>query len=181
MFQINQEDIELLEKDDDIQELVEGITDEDVKKQLQTEAARKVHFRTKFGKEKEAKEVAEARIVELEKLVEKPGETPSTDVETNTNARIDEIDAKVELRMDGYSREEISFIERNRAEGKSLAETAEDSFVKKAIDGIREDKKVEDGTPAPSSTSQRVDTKTLEKMSPAEKDTLLAGVLKGKK
>lgn len=60
------------------------------------------------------------------------------------------LDQKVELRMDGYSKEEIAFIERNLGD-RSIDDTLEDPFVKSGINSMREAKKSEDDTPAPSS------------------------------
>ncbi len=62
-----------------------------------------------------------------------------------------EIEERVDLRLEGFSKEELDFISRVRQPGKSLRETAQEEWVKAAIEGIRAKKRVEQSVPPPSS------------------------------
>lgn len=71
--------------------------------------------------------------------------------------KLDEIDQKVELRLRGYSQDEISEIHAYATAKKiNLLEAVEAPFVKGAIKSIREEQKSRDNTPEPSSRSHIV-------------------------
>jgi hypothetical protein len=94
------------------------------------------------------KEEAERKKIEEELVKLKPSEEgKSSQPEVPSD-----IEDRVELRLQGYSNEEIAFIKRN-AEGKSLLEAIKDPFVEEGIKGLRAKKKAEQATPPPSSKS----------------------------
>ena len=107
--------------------------------------------------EKLAKEL-EAKLQELSK--EKGSDLPKgNDASLN---RLDEVEMKVELRMEGYSKDEISFMESYaKGLGKKLNEVTNDPMIKKAIEGSRADKKAELDTPTPSSRTAVYKGKTI--------------------
>lgn len=103
------------------------------------------------------------RIKDLEKkLKDKPLETPKKAAMS--------VDDKVDLRLEGYSKEDITAIERAMA-GRSLEDTLKDPYVKAALDGVRAMRQTEASTPEPSSTIPTFtsDKKTWAQMSQAER------------
>lgn len=94
-----------------------------------------------------------ARIKSLEKELElKKSQVPSEEKTSNTapaDDRIDLVEQKVDLRMAGYDRDEISEIEAvAKAKGITLAQAAELPIIKKGIDAIRAEKKSTSATPS---------------------------------
>lgn len=86
---------------------------------------------------------------ELEKY--KTGDLKTGDATTATAPNENLIEQKVDLRLAGHSKEEISFMEQfAKGANKRLSEVAELPFVKKAIEGMRAEQKSIDGTPPPS-------------------------------
>jgi len=87
----------------------------------------------------------------------KKAEEELKELKAGSNAGIDsaglkkEIEERVNLRLSGHSPEEIEEIE-SYAKGKgiTLSEAAQSPFIKKAVDGLRADKKSVENTPAPS-------------------------------
>ena len=97
-----------LESDDNVveTEIIPQVQDEAVRQSLQTEIARKKHWREKFQKKSdETAKLAEDNKTLQEKLsaYEKPQETKSFSA--------DEIEARVDLRLAGHSKDEISHME----------------------------------------------------------------------
>ena len=128
--------------------------DEEVNKQVQTLSAQKKHFREKFEKEKQLREELEAKL----QAAPKKEETPD-------NSRLDVVEQKVELRMDGYSAEEIKQMETfAKGSGKSLLEAKDDPFVQAAIKNIRAEKRVEDAIPSSSPQAKVYKGKTYEEV-----------------
>lgn len=103
----------------------------------------------------------------LKKAEEKLKETKPLETPKQTGLSIDE---KVDLRLEGYSKDDIVAIERAMA-GRSLADTLSDPYVKAALDGVRSTRTAEASTPEPSSTIPTFTTekKTWAQMSPAER------------
>lgn len=96
-----------------------------------------------------------ARIKDLEKkLKEVPKEAPLSAPEPKLS-----VDQKVDLRLEGYSKEEIAYIERNLHD-RTLEDTLADPHVKAGIEGVRQTTKAQEATPAPSTA---VPTFTAEK------------------
>lgn len=89
----------------------------------------------------------------------KPLQTPKSN--TDVDARLNEHDMKVELRMAGHSPEEVREIETYaKGKGISLTEAAQAPFVKSAIESMRAAKK-SDGVPMePSDRSVMVGDKS---------------------
>lgn len=95
-----------------------------------------------------------------------------------------EIDAKVDLRLAGHSQEEIAEIEAYaKGKGLSLTEAAQSPFVKKAVDGIRAEKKSTENTPAPSSKIKVFNGKPVDEIfksgTEAEKQSAFEARLRG--
>lgn len=146
-------DLELETDDVNVEEfIVPTVQDESVKQTLQTEIARKKHWREKFQKKsEEATRVADELKKVQEKLqtYEKPTEQKSVPS--------DEIEARVDLRLSGYSREEISYMETfAKGQGKKLTDVANDPFVTSGIEGLRVRAKAAAATPPPSQSSSTV-------------------------
>lgn len=87
----------------------------------------------------------------------KKAEEELKELKTGSNTGFDsaglkkEIEERVNLRLAGHSPEEIEEIE-SYAKGKgiTLSEAAQSPFIKKAVDGLRAEKKSVENTPAPS-------------------------------
>lgn len=79
------------------------------------------------------------------------------------------IDDKVDLRLSGYSKEDIELIERNFSE--SIPKTLENPYVKAAIEGVKKTRQAEESTPEPSSNIPTFtkDKKTWAQMTPDER------------
>src|SRR3990167_10312847 len=140
-----------LETDDTALEadIIPQVQDEAVKQSLQTEIARKKHWREKFQKKNdEAVKSAE----DIKKLQEKLAtyEKPPERVPN-------EIESRVDLRLAGYSRDEISYMETfAKGQGKKLTDVANDPFILSGIEGLRAKAKAAAATPPPSQTSIKV-------------------------
>lgn len=88
--------------------------------------------------------------------------------------RLDLMEQMVDLRMEGYSKEEIDFIKQNTPVGTPLKESTENPFVKAAIDGIRAESSTQEAIPEPSAGTVVLDGKTFNEVvsgdsSPEEK------------
>ena len=68
----------------------------------------------------------------------------------------DDLEERVDLRLSGYSADEIKFIKQNQKSGQSLVEAAKNTFVADAIESARSKAKVAGATPTPSSRSNPV-------------------------
>lgn len=147
----------------------ETSTEESVEDQLvkAKEENKKLYARTKQAEEGE-KVVKDKLSAIISPVKETPSETPSTPTVTS------DIEERVDLRMDGYSQDEIAFIKRNQVEGKSLAETAKLPYIEKGIEGMRADAKVEEATPPPSGHSPTIEGKKVSDMTPKEKQENLS-------
>jgi len=107
----------------------------------------------KYLSQKIRAEKAEKALAELKSKLETKEKVDVTDktVDASLN-RLDEVEQKVELRMSGYSREEIAFAEKlAKGSGMKLSEIINDSYFKKAIEGSRAENKASANTPEPSS------------------------------
>ena len=140
-----------LETDDTALEadIIPQVQDEAVKQSLQTEIARKKHWREKFQKKNdEAVKSAE----DIKKLQEK-----LATYEKQPERVPDEIESRVDLRLAGYSRDEISYMETfAKGQGKKLTDVANDPFILSGIEGLRAKAKAAAATPPPSQTSIKV-------------------------
>lgn len=106
----------------------------------------------------------------IEQAKRRRKEEEQTSSQEETTSQSDLLEQKVDLRMEGYSKDEISEIEAYaNAKKLSLTEAKDSPFVQKAIEGLREEKKVEESTPSPSSRSVTVENKTFADMSEAER------------
>ena len=143
-----------LESDDNVveTEIIPQVQDEAVRQSLQTEIARKKHWREKFQKKSdETAKLAEDNKTLQEKLsaYEKPQETKSFSA--------DEIEARVDLRLAGHSKDEISHMETYaKGQGKKLSEVSNDPFILSGIEGLRAKAKAAAATPPPSNSSPTV-------------------------
>ena len=82
------------------------------------------------------------------KLEPRPAEPPAPPVVPQNS----DLEQRVELRLQGFSPDEIALIERNRPQGKSLLDVAKDPFVVAGIAGLREQAKIAAATPPPSAS-----------------------------
>lgn len=147
----------------------------EAQKQLQTEIARKKHWREKFEK-------AEASIKELSEKVQKYESSgqPSTPVAPIEAPKSDDIDVVLQLKAEGRTDSEIITL-RKYAKKMNLpiSEVANDPLIKAGLDVERQKVKVEEATPSPSGGTQTVQGKTWAQMSPDERranyDTFMTG------
>lgn len=125
--------------------------------------------------EAEAKKY-KAIATRLKKKQETPAKEPEKEpeklpTESKTSAPED-LEDRVDLRLQGYTYEEIEFANRNR-NGRPLKEAIKDPFVSAGIEAVRSQKKAEDKTPSPSNRSTKFNGKTYEEIvrdgSPEEK------------
>lgn len=143
-----------LESDDTVTEteIVPQVQDELVKQSLQTEIARKKHWREKFQKKSDEAVKAAEDIKQLQEKLsayEKPLEPKSYSS--------DEIESRVDLRLSGFSKDEISHMETYaKGHGKKLAEVSNDPFVLSGIEGLRAKAKAAAATPPPSNSSPSI-------------------------
>lgn len=109
---------------------------------------------------------AEDELKNLRKLQESARKEVSPQLD-ETARRIEE---KVELRMEGYTTQEIAEMEKYAAGAKlSLREAKDNDFVKSAITKLRADKKADETIPEPSSRSVTIEGKTWDTMSQQER------------
>lgn len=128
-------------------------------------------LKEKLAKEQEARRQLTARAkaaeeaLKKQKVSETPAPTPKPDVKGNSGYDLDEV---TDLRLDGYSKDEVKFIMQNG--GRKALE--ENTFVKVAIEKIREQKKAEQAIPDMESNKSEVERKytqeQLSKMSAEE-------------
>jgi len=151
-----EKDIAKLEEDDgEGEKVIEGIEDEPLKQSLQTEVARKKHFRTKFKDEETAHTKTKGDLKTVQEALKKyeVDGKPVTSGGTPASPAIDaaEIDARVELRVAGYTTPEIDFIKAFATGNKmTLADAAKSDFVIQGIEGLRKKAKAVESTPDPS-------------------------------
>ena len=162
-----QNDIEetLLADNGESEEFAESIDDEELKKPLLTEIARKKHFREKFEKEEAARKELEAKLAELqakpEPQVEK-SEPKSSDLE-DTVASLQQAEQKrqfgYENGLDPRETDQVFAY----AQGLNVDPSeAKDSVGGKAlIEAIRAENKANDITPNTSGTATLAGGKTL--------------------
>lgn len=125
-------------------------------------------LKEKLAKEQEARRQLTARAkaaeeaLKKQKVSETPAPTPKPDVKGY------DLDEVTDLRLDGYSKDEVKFIMQNG--GRKALE--ENTFVKVAIEKIREQKKAEAAIPDMESNKSEVERKytqeQLSKMSAEE-------------
>lgn len=105
----------------------------------------------KYLNQKIRAEKAEKALAELMKSKKEQEVVAPKSADASLN-RLDEVEQKVELRMSGYSKEEIAFAEKlAKGSGQKLTEIINDSFFKDAIEGSRAKNKASSDTPAASS------------------------------
>lgn len=133
--------------DDEQQEDLSDLADDEVAKEDQ----QKQEDTIETLKEKNRKLFERAKKAEEKLKKEKP------DVEQRsspTSVDPDLIDTKVELRLAGHNSDEIKFMENYaRGSNKKLSEVSNLPEIKSAIEGMRNKKKTDQGTPAPSPRS----------------------------
>jgi hypothetical protein len=113
-------------------------------------------------------EIAERKAEFYKELARKKGQArapekqlPASKKETDIDARLSAHDQKVELRMEGYSAEEVREIETYaKGRGIGLTEAKASPFVKAAIEAIRKDKQSASVPMEPSSSSVMVGDKS---------------------
>lgn len=154
-----------MDENQDEKELESSPTEEAEEPQTD-EAGDKTIPYDRFKEVNDSKNEAEKKAAELQarldELEEEKKEVPAGSLkeksiekeQDNVLHRMDEIEAKAELRFEGYTREEISYIDRYaKANGMSLDEAKADKFVQGGINTLRDEQKTEDNTPSPSRRS----------------------------
>lgn len=156
----NQNGVNVPQEDGEFNQIVEQVTDESVKKVLQTTAAQKKHFRDKSQKLEADLATERKAKLELEDKL-KNLTTSETKPTFDTNKFADEINQKVELRLEGYDNSEIEdILIFAKAKGVSIKEAKESPFVKKAIDGLRQERKANATTTSPTNRTVVVNGKS---------------------
>jgi hypothetical protein len=129
------------------------------KKKLDTLFIQKQKFREKAETEKTAREKVEQEKIKLEERL-KASPPPDYSI----------IETKVDLRLGGYSPEEISELEAYaKGKGISLKDAVATDFAKAAVERLREVKKSDDATPPPSKAGFSFEGKTWKDMSKDER------------
>ena len=156
------------EMDKDLDLDLDLIEDEDFKKSVQTLDAQKKHWREKAKKEADEKAKLLEKLQKLEATTienkQKVEELPKEDL-----LKLHEKLAKIELRTKGFEDDEIDFIVRTGG-------NPDDPFVKKAIEGIRSEKKSIEASPSVSTKSglyKKFTEKEISRMSSEEIEKLL--------
>lgn len=144
--------------------------------ELLKEKNKKLYARAKTAEEeaRKYKDRLAAYEAKLQKLANQPAEKTSSPA-----VPFDEIEDRVDLRLKGFTREEISYVESYaKGQGKKLREVAEDPFVLSGIDGLRAKAKVAQAIPPPSTGSLGKTKKEipLSKMNPIQKKVHLKSV-----
>ena len=115
----------------------------------------------KYLNQKIRAEKAEKALAELMRQ-KKEQETVTAKPVDASLSRLDEVEQKVELRMSGFSKDEIEFADRlAKGSGKKLIEIINDSYFKKAIEGSRAEKQADSNTPTPSNRTAIYKGKTM--------------------
>ncbi len=183
----NQNGASVAQEDGEFNQIIEAVEDEATKKVLQTTAAQKKHFRDKSVKlEAELAETKKAKL-DLETKLKDSLPTGETKPVFDANKFTDEINQKVELRLEGYDNGEIEDIFAfAKAKNLSVKEAKEHPFVKKAIEGLQQEKKARASTPQPSGRNIVVGGKPANevlrdpKASSADKDAAIQARISGK-
>jgi len=152
-------------------DVFEKIADEDVKKTLQTEHARKLHFKSKF--EVTNQKLAEAEA-ELAKFKTQPTPPNNPEKPDEINNRLGNLELSESKRYfasrNGYSAEETdSIFAYAKGIGKEPQAVLDDPFVKTAITALRQTKANVNATPAPSGSTIVVEGKNWASMSKDER------------
>jgi len=111
-------------------------------------------LKAELAKKTDAVRQLTARARNAEELVKKNREVTKQEPVVEKAAGVD-LDEVIELRLDGYSKEEVSFIVKNGGR-KALTDN---SFVKVAIDKIREQKDAEKAIPEMDSNKSDIERK----------------------
>lgn len=90
------------------------------------------------------------KVSRLEKPASEPTPPQPPTPPAQPAAPDSELEDRVELRQQGYTREEIAFIAKNRTPGQSLFDAAKDPMVAAAIERTRETAAAQNATPPPS-------------------------------
>lgn len=144
-----------------------NIVDEELRKPLLSEIARKKHFKEKFERERDSRMKVEE---ELSKLKAQPA-VPAPEKPSSTQVHSDDMMTTLELKAQGLSDEEIlKLFQYSRKTNISASELAKDSIFKAGFEKLRADKKVEQATPSPTDRSGGVlyGNKSIRDMKPDE-------------
>lgn len=125
-------------------------------------------LKASLAKEQEARRQLTARAKAAEEALKKAKPSPAPAPTPEPDVKGYDLDEVTDLRLDGYSKDEVKFIMQNGGR-KSLEEN---TFVKVAIEKIREQKKAEAAIPDMESNKSEVERKytqeQLSKMSAEE-------------
>jgi len=128
------EKLDSQESQSEVEELLDNVEDDDVREKLGN------HIKTlNIQRRKKAEKLTllEKAKAEAEAEAEKPKESTSTEVVNNPDEKI----SKLELKIDGYSDDEIDFIQKNGGK-----DALTNPLVVSAIEAQREKKKADDAS-----------------------------------
>jgi hypothetical protein len=117
------------------------------------------------------------------KLEEKPvkKETKKLSEQVDVEQVLSEQNERVELRLKGYTHEEIEFMSRNRKNGQSLTEASTDPYVQAGIETVRSKTQAEQKTLSPSNKATRFNGKSFNEIisdgTPEEKQSAFESML----
>lgn len=159
---------EELEKDSGEMEEFANQLDDELRKPLLTEIARKKHWREKAKKETEERQKLEEELKKYREPVAEAQKNPSP----KPQEQVDEMDVVLQLNSEGYSPSEIRDL---RAKAKRynvpISDLVNDPLVKSGLEATRAKAKSEQATPAPSNRSSgiSVEGKSWSEMKPEER------------
>jgi len=151
-------------------DVFEKITDEDIKKTLQTEHVRKLHFKSKFEVTSQKLAETEAELAKF-KTQPPPKNEGQPDEINNRLGNLEFSEAKRQFASQyGYTAEETDkLFAYAKGIGKEPHTIIDDPFVKTAITVLRQSKANADATPAPSGSTIVVEGKKWSEMSNDER------------
>lgn len=133
------------------------------------EANKQLYNRAKTSETtiKELKEAAGVKsLKELRSFITQP-KAPQASV-SNTSSSPQEVEEKVELRLQGYSPDEIALVKR-LAGDQSLMSALQDPTVQAAVSGVRAKKQADNAVPEPTSRAPLYGEKAFGEKNEAEK------------
>jgi|GEM_PF-5627880 len=149
------------EKQEQNQEAVELETDTDVEtddKTLQTEIARKRHWRDKAQKTIEENKKLQEELTKYKSAPESPKASP------------DDIETVLDLRSQGFSDGEVLKLRHySKKMNTPISEIVNDPFIRAGIESEREKSKIQIATPKPSNRAISVGGKSWSEMSDKER------------
>lgn len=161
---------EELEKDPS-KDILDVIDDEDVKKELQTEHARKLHFKNKYQDTAKKLEEATAALAKLNGNPPAPKDQPKNDEVNNRLSNLEMSEQKRQFAsINGFDAEETDKIfAYAKGVDKAPQDVLDDPFLKNAIAVHRQTKANANAIPTPSGSTIKVQGKNWSEMTNDER------------